>query len=138
MPVSGDQATHMQPPAGHGALLLTMQGNVLTVGITPSVHIDGYRAPGAFGPNFYPLQPGRHRIDVHTQWLRRYGQASMEVDIHEGHVVPGYYAVPWHQFATGSIGHEKQTRKGLGAMLAIVVVLVVIILLCAFGTALTG
>ena len=109
----------MQPPAGHGALMLTMQGNVMTTGLTPTVRIDGYPVPAAFGPNLYPLRPGRHRVDVHTQWMRQYGQAGMEIDIREGQSVPAFYAVPWHQFTTGSMGHEKQSRKGLGVMLAI-------------------
>ena len=129
MPVTGDQAPHMRPPAGHGALLLTLQGNFFTAGLTPKVHIDGYQVPGAFGPNFYPLAPGHHRIDIHTQWLRQYGQASMQIDIHEGQTVPGYYAVPWHQFTTGSIGHKQQKRNGLGVMIAMITVIVAAVLI---------
>lgn len=126
----------MRPPPGHGALLLTLQGNAFTVGITPNVRLDGYQVPGAFGANFYPLRPGRHRVDVHTRWLRLYGEASLEVDIHEEQVTPGYYAVPWHQFTTGSIGHEPQSRPGLGVMVLIIAAIVVPILLCALGSAL--
>lgn len=128
----------MQPPAGHGALMLTMQGNVMTTGLTPTVRIDGYPVPAAFGPNLYPLRPGRHRVDVHTQWMRQYGQAGMEIDIREGQSVPAFYAVPWHQFTTGSIGHTKQSRKGLGAMIAIIVVTVALICACALGGTLLG
>ncbi|MEN3121446.1 hypothetical protein N5P18_11095 [Janibacter terrae] len=138
MPVTGPQAAFLQPPAGHGALVLTLQGNAMTAGLTPSVHIDGYPVPGGFGPNFYPLRPGRHRVDVHTQWLRQYGQASMDLDIREGQTVPGYYAVPWHQFTTGSIGHVKQTRKGLGVVLALLALVTVLVLGCALGAALLG
>lgn len=138
MPVSGPQAAMMQPPAGHGALMLTLQGNFMTAGLTPSVHIDGHPVPGAFGANFYPLRPGRHRVDVHTQWLRRYGQASMELDIREGQTVPGFYAVPWHQFTTGSMGHDKQSRKGLGVMIGIIAFAVLIMLVCIIGPALLG
>ena len=138
MPVSGPQASFMQPPPGHGALLLTLQGNGFTAGLTPTVQIDGYVVPATFGPNFFPLRPGRHRVDVHTQWMRRYGQASMEVDVHQGTTVPGYYAVPWHQFTTGSIGHVQQSRKGLGVMIAIIVATVLLICACGLGGAFLG
>lgn len=130
--------TSAPPRPGHGALVVTLQGNGFTAGLTPSVHIDGYPVPASFGPNFYPLRPGRHRIDVHTQWMRRYGQAGMEVDLHQGQQIPVFYAVPWHQFTTGSIGHETQSRKGLGAMIAIIAVTVLVILLCCIGGALLG
>ena len=120
MPVSGPQASTMQPPPGHGALLLTLQGNAFTTGLTPTVHIDGYPVPAAFGPNFYPLRPGRHHVHVHAQWLRQYGQADLPLEVHAGQTVPGFYAVPWHQFTTGSIGHVKQSRKGVAVMIATV------------------
>lgn len=117
--------------------MLTLQGNVMTVGLTPTVRIDGHAVPRTFGPNFYPVRPGRHRVDVHTQWMRQYGQASMEVDLHEGQQVMLFYAVPWHQFTTGSIGHEKQTRRGAGAMGAMLVGILVLVLgLCCAGSAL--
>lgn len=108
--------------------MLTLQGNALTTGLKPTVRIDGYPVPAAFGANFYPLRPGQHRVDVHAQWMRQYGQAAMGLDIREGQTIPGFYAVPWHQFTTGSIGYQKQSRKGLGVMLAIIGIPTVIIL----------
>lgn len=133
MPVHGEHSRTMAPPPGHGAILLTLQGNALTTGLTPAVHLDGHRVSGAFGPTLYPLRPGRHRVDVHTQWLRRYGQAGMEVDVREGQVVPVSYAVPWHQFTTGSIGHETQKRKGVGVLVAMLAVVVLVVALCVGG-----
>lgn len=138
MPVSGPQASTMQPPPGHGALLLTLQGNAFTTGLTPTVHIDGYPAPAAFGPNFYPLRPGRHHVHVHAQWMRQYGQADLALEVHAGQTVPGFYAVPWHQFTTGSIGHERQSRKGVGVLIAIIVATVAIICLCGLGSVLAS
>ena len=67
-----------------------------------------------------PVWAGPNRVDVHASWMRDYGQASLDVVVHPGEVVPVFYAVPWHQFSRGSIGHEKQARNGLGAMLAVV------------------
>lgn len=133
MPVSGPHAAMMQPPAGHGALMLTLQGNVLTTGLTPTVRIDGFPVHATFGANFFPLRPGHHRVDVHTQWMRQYGQASMELDIREGATIPCFYAVPWHQFTTGSIGHDKQSRNGLGVMIAMVTIIFLIVTLIVCG-----
>ena len=119
-------------PAGHGTLALTVQGGALTSGFfTPRVHVDGYPVPVAFGTTPIPLVPGRHRVDVHTWWLLRYGEATIEVDVAPGGVVPVFYAVPWHQFSPGSIGHIPQQRKGgravavyFGCILALVVAIV--------------
>ena len=44
--------------------------------------------------------------------MKEYGQASLDVVVQPGEVVPVFYAVPWHQFSRGSIGHEQQKRKG--------------------------
>ena len=52
-----------------------------------------------------------------------------------GEVVPVFYAVPWHQFSTGSIGYQKQQRKGLaplvGGFVALVAVIAVLIALAS-------
>ncbi len=121
-----------QPPGGHGTLALTVQGSALTSGFfTPKVFVDGYPVPVAFGTTPIPLVPGRHRVDVHTWWLLRYGEASIEVDVAPGGVVPVFYAVPWHQLSSGSIGFLPQQRKGgravaiyFGCILALVIAVV--------------
>ena len=138
-PVPGPQAAMMQPPPGYGAMLLTLQGSVLTATPnSPTPRIDGYPVPGAYGMTFYPLRPGRHRIDVDMQWLRRYGQAGMEVDIHPGQVVPVFYAPPWHQFTTGRIGHHEQPRTGLVTMLVLVLGILFGTLACCVGLSLVA
>ena len=109
-----------QPPA-QGTIRLTIQGNELTAGmLTPTVVVSGHRVNSRFGTMDIPVWAGPNRVDVHTSWMREYGQASLDVVVHPGEVVPVFYAVPWHQFSRGSIGHEKQDRKGLGGMLAVV------------------
>lgn len=138
-PVQGPQAPMMRPPAGYGAVLLTMQGNMFSsTPNSPTVQIDGYPVPGTYGTTFYPLVPGRHLLHLHGQWMRQFGQADLQVDIVPGQTVPVFYAPPWHQFTSGSIGHEKQSRKGLGAMIAIVAVTALVVLLCCIGSALLG
>ena len=124
-----------QPPA-QGTIRLTIQGNELTAGmLTPTVVVSGHRVNSRFGTMDIPVWAGPNRVDVHTNWMREYGQATLDVVVHPGEVVPVYYAVPWHQFTRGSIGHEKQKRKGVGGMLAVVgVTVAVFVLLIALGS----
>ena len=110
-----------QPAQGQqGTIRLTLQGNFMTSGLTPTVHVSGHRVNSRFGTMDVPVWAGRNRVDVHTQWMRQYGQASLEVDVPPGGVVPVYYAVPWHQFTTGAIGTEKQQRPGLAVFALII------------------
>jgi hypothetical protein len=48
-----------------------------------------------------------------------------------------FYASPYHQFTSGSIGHSKVKRKGLGVLLGVVggilAVIVLSTLLAALG-----
>ena len=102
--------------------------------ITPTVMLNGYPVPSSYGENRLPVRPGRIRVEVQNQWMRTYGQAATEVDVRPGEVVALWYAAPWHQFTTGSIGPEKQKRKGAGAfvgILAVVVLLPVLLVLLA-------
>lgn len=127
----------MQPPPTEpppSSVLLTLQGSAMTSNmITPTVLFNGYRVPVRYGPQAIPVHPGPLQIDVHAQWLRRYGQATLRVDVPPGQQVPVFYAAPWHQFTSGSIGHQKQRRKGgalglgiLGAVLAIALLFVIV------------
>lgn len=129
----------MQPPPGYGAVLLTMQGSALTATPnSPTVQIDGHPVPGTYGATLYPLRPGRHHVRLHMQWMRQFGQAEIPVDVVAGQTVPVYYAPPWHQFTTGSIGHHQQQRKGLGVMVAIIAVTNLVLLACCVGGILLG
>jgi hypothetical protein len=112
-----------QPPPqrqpAQGTIRLTIQGNELSAGwVTPTVVVSGHRVNSRFGTMDVPVWAGPNRVDVSTRWMREYGQASLDVVVGPGEVVPVFYAVPWHQFTTGSIGHVKQPRKGVAAMVA--------------------
>lgn len=87
--------------------------------ITPSLMLNGYLVSSRYGVNDFHLPPGRHQVFLYAQWMRQYGQAHLEVDVHPGQVSEVFYAAPLHQFTTGSIGVVKQTRKGLWPMLAL-------------------
>jgi hypothetical protein len=125
-----------QPFQPDATLTFTVQGNVLTSNLVPpTLTIDGYPAPTATGggSTHIPIMSGPHRLDVHSQWLRRYGQASLDVVLQPRSRLEVFYAPPWHQFTDGSLGLAPQQRKGLGCrvglLVGIVAVPVLIILL---------
>jgi hypothetical protein len=134
-PAPGQQGRPAQPP--QGTIRLTLQGNLMTSGLVPTVHVGGHKVNARFGTMDVPVWAGRTRVDVHTQWMRQYGQASLEVDVPPGGVVPVFYAVPWHQFTTGSIGHEKQPRKGVWAMVLLLAMVLVVPVLAIVAAALS-
>ena len=119
-----------QSPPQQGTIRLTLQGNELTAGwVTPTVVVSGHRLNSRFGTMDVPVWAGPNRVDVSTQWMREYGQASLEVVVRPGEVVPVFYAVPWHRFTTGSIGSTKQPRKGVVPMVVGIAVLLLALVL---------
>lgn len=113
-----------QPPQqAMGWIRLTLQGSALTSSlITPSVSINGYRVPAQYGENVIPVYAGPNRVDVSCQWLKEYGQASLQADVPAGGQVVAYYAAPMHQFARGAIGPVKQKRPGMAFFWVLLVV----------------
>lgn len=96
--------------------------------IVPKLLVDGYVMNSVYGANTFAVAGGRHQVELYAQWMRRYGQANMAVDVPVGGVVDVFYAAPLHQFTTGKIGLTKQPHKGaalLVIMIAIIVVMVV-------------
>lgn len=125
-----------QPGPPVGWIDLTIQGSVLTSNmIVPSVKLNGHPMPSRYGHNVYPVPPGPWRIELSAQWLKTYGQASLDVQVAEGQTVPVFYAAPLHQFARGNIGFEKQKRPGMKGM---VLTFLVILLIVVFVPALIG
>ena len=114
-----------QPPAGQhpmGTVALTVQGSVMTSNaITPSCRINGYPVKVQYGENLIPVPAGPARVDLSAQWLRTYGQAAIEFAVQPGQTVPVFYAAPMHQFTTGTIGHARVKRKGVGAFIGLMV-----------------
>ena len=119
------QPPQYQPQAPMGMLHLTIQGSMMTsTMVPPTVHLNGYPIRVKFGRNDIPVFAGPLHIDVHSQWMRTFGQAALDCTIHPNQAVPVFYAAPYHQFTTGSIGHTKVKRKGLGVLLALVATIV--------------
>ncbi|MBF4161582.1 hypothetical protein [Nocardioides acrostichi] len=115
------------PPVGW--IDFTVQGNPMTASmVTPSVTVNGYPVPiRNYSTTPIPMPPGRHRVEVSCQWLRRYGQASLDVDVAEGQTVPVFYAQPLHQFTAGAMGFEKQKRPGRASLLALIAVITLLV-----------
>jgi len=98
---------------GHGLIRVNIQGSVMTSSmIVPSLLIDGRLLTSQYGVNAFQVPAGRHKVELYAQWMRRYGQADLDVEVGEGGVAEVFYAAPLHQFTTGSIGLTKQHRKG--------------------------
>ncbi len=111
-----------------GWLRLTLQGSAMTSSmITPAVLINGWRVPAQYGDNVIPVHAGPNRIDVSCQWLKKFGEATLETTVPAGGQVSAYYAAPMHQFSRGAIGYEKQKRPGalgFGVMMAVLLLAV--------------
>jgi hypothetical protein len=111
--VTSEQPAPGAGSAPTGTVRLTIQGNVMTSNaITPSVDVNGYRVASRYGTQDLTVYAGRTRLDVHAQWLRRYGEASVDFVVEPGQVVEVWYASPWHQFARGAMGFAPQGRPG--------------------------
>ncbi|MGZ0150159.1 hypothetical protein ACXJJ3_24070 [Kribbella sp. WER1] len=124
-----------QPQYPMGMLQLTVQGSVMTSSlIPPTVHLNGYPVQVKYGRNDIPVPAGSLHIDVHCQWMLTYGRAALDCTVQPNQAVPVFYASPYHQFTSGSIGHSKVKRKGLGVLLGVVGVIVAVAVLAAvFG-----
>ncbi|ONI75728.1 hypothetical protein BWI15_07840 [Kribbella sp. ALI-6-A] len=122
LPYQPYQPQPYQPQAPMGTLHLTIQGSVFTGTIVPpTVRLNGYKVPVKYGRNDIPVVAGPLHIDVHAQWMRTFGRASLDCTVHPNQAVPVFYALPYHQFASaGSIGHAKVDRNGLGVLLALI------------------
>lgn len=112
-----------QPPvfAPDATLSFTVQGTIMTSNlVAPTLTIDGFPAPvPVVGNRTFAIMSGRHRLQAHAQWMRRYGHAAIDVDIAPGQTLEVFYAPPHHQFSEeGAMGLNPQTRKGSGFLVA--------------------
>jgi len=102
--------------------------------IAPEVRVNGWPLPPRFGRSMVPVPPGRVRVDVVAQWTKKYGRATLELQTAPGQVVPVFYAMPYHVFAKGAIGHVKQRRPGLlGLLLPLVIIVALVVAVAVVG-----
>lgn len=122
-----------------GTMVLTLQGSALTSNmITPTVTVNGHPIRTQYGRQDVPVPAGPVHVEASAQWMRIYGQAALDFTVQPGQVVPVFYAAPMHQFATGSMGHEQQKRKGVGAFIVTLVVVVVVIVVLILVSSMLG
>lgn len=89
--------------------------------LVPGCSINGHPVSTSYGTQDLTVWAGPNHVALAAQWMRTYGQASLDVNVAPGQVVEVFYAAPLHQFTTGSIGLTKQSRKGQGFMFGCVV-----------------
>lgn len=108
--------------------------------VPPTLTIDGHPAPTPTlgGSVMIPIQPGPHRLEVYSQWLRRYGQASLDVVIQPNSTLEVFYAPPFHQFATGAMGLTPQKRGGVGCLIGLLVGVGLIVLIMVIAGIVAG
>lgn len=130
-----------QPPAlpvaglapGMGLIRVNIKGSIWSSMIVPTLLVDGHNFASQYGVNQIAVPAGPHQVSLYTQWMRQYGQAEIVVNVPAGAAVDLHYAAPWHQFTTGSIGFTKQSRKGVGCMIAILTPLILLMVLIIGG-----
>ncbi|MGB8197090.1 MAG: hypothetical protein WCF25_08815 [Acidimicrobiales bacterium] len=93
-PRSGVQVTTRTPPI---AFLFLM--------FKTKVTIDGATHVVKWGTNYYPLDPGRHTIEIGFRYFfgGNMGRSKADVDVTAGRVVLVEYHPPAQIFAAGSI-----------------------------------
>ncbi len=106
--------------------------------VTPTVKVNGQWIHARYGRQDVPVPAGPVRVEAYAQWMRTYGQASLEFTAQPGQVVPVFYAAPMHQFTTGNMGHEKQPRKGVGVFIGVLAFAVLLIVCAVALPAFTG
>ncbi|MDX2974690.1 hypothetical protein [Kribbella solani] len=129
-PQQGYQQPQYQAQQAMGMVQLTVQGSAMTSNLVPpTVRLNGYPVPVKYGRNDIPVPAGPLRVEVQSQWILTYGKAALDCMVQPNQAVPVFYASPYHQFTSGSIGHTKVKRKGLGTMLGLVGVIVAVVVL---------
>jgi hypothetical protein len=71
----------------------------------PTIVVDGQPMPGRWGVQFVPLAAGNHRVTVFFKYLfiAKCNEATIDVTVSEGQVVPVTYKSRWLIFLKGLI-----------------------------------
>ena len=81
----------------------------------PVVVIDGFMSERSWGTHFFPIKPGRHKVNVYFEYLffSQCGANTISVMVSEGEVNRiKYYMWPW-VFAKGSLWSESSEGEGI-------------------------
>ena len=104
-PSNGQLVAHLRKPFGSLGM------------VTPRLTIDGYPAPAQWGPNAYPVAPGRHLVKGSANYLWEFGSAEQVVEINPGQSVDLHYSPPLITFIGGRMGFSEQPRPGHSGVL---------------------
>ena len=125
-PSNGQLVAHLRKP--FGALGM----------ITPRLTIDGYPAPAQWGPNAYPVAPGRHLVTGSANYLWEFGTAEQVVEINPGQSVDLHYSPPLITFIGGRMGFSEQPRPGTAVFWVIIAIPILIFLVTLIGILTSG
>jgi len=125
-PSNGQLVAHLRKPFGSMGM------------VTPRLTIDGYPAPAQWGPNAYPVAPGRHLVKGSASYMWEFGSAEQVVEINPGQSVEVHYTPPLITFIGGRMGFREQPRRGTVAFWVIIAIPVLIFLVTFIGIVTSG
>ena len=84
-----------------------------------------------WGRTVLPLAPGQYQLHVHTPYFfpKRAGRADHTVAVPPGQLVELEYRAPMFSFSRGSLGPPPQRYKGIGAIIAMMTILLLFVVL---------
>src|SRR5450759_578523 len=90
---------YAQPPGGQlpqqvatGHLRVNIQGSVMTSSfVPPTLLINNQVVRSSYGPNDYVLPVGQYHVSAYAQWMRRYGDAALDLVLQPGRAVEVFY-----------------------------------------------
>lgn len=140
-PASHPGSAHDSSPvtggeAAEGVVLFHLQGSALTSKMmAPQVSVNGHPTEVHYGENAWLVPAGQIQIEAHTQWIRDFGHASIDLVVTPNEAVDVWYAAPAHPFSHGSLGLERQAPAGKRAVLTtlLVAALVFVLLVILFN-----
>jgi hypothetical protein len=103
--------------------------------VAPRAEINRYPVGLRWGSNTVAVPPGVHHVTIFMPWLWRFGHAEITVDNRSDPAATVYYAAPYVNFGSGVIGFTPVKNPGLGAFLAVVIGLPLLVLCVCFSAA---
>ncbi|MQA09479.1 MAG: hypothetical protein GEU98_13185 [Pseudonocardiaceae bacterium] len=111
------------PPPGMGRVVLHTKYFPLAFILAlfkPGITINGQQGPiGQWGMNVIDLPPGQYHIQVHTNYIWKFGNAVAPIPLNPGQQIDAYYAAPAMPFGAGAIGPTPQEPPLKGVALGV-------------------
>ncbi|WP_243792799.1 hypothetical protein [Saccharopolyspora gloriosae] len=130
MPPQQQPAAMAPPPAGMGRVVLDASyapPAFMLALFKPGVTINGQPGPPAvWGRTVIDLPPGQHQIEVHVNYLWKFGSATAVIPVNAGQQLEAYYKPPMQAFGSGAIGPVPQSTPNIGLTIGYLVACVVL------------